>query len=341
LLKALPFGHRAPGGGLYDCVSNNVLRSLRFQNFVMGIVASGQCRAVLENIEGNYRGSWYRSFEPTRETGSEMKYIGPPGHLIYLTFQDAFDVVRSQDAPNGRQVFHSTTRNADVVLRNVTEGPETLSNINSLGTLALKNMQGGLVLDVVSHHPAGLIQSMIDAHELRLENLTWSSDRDICDEAHPPLSCGVPVITLEPGPPDPDTAFSSGLQFKNIKLQGPRRSVIFKISEESGQLPLSRNITVDGLTIECNPSFTPNQHGPLGAITVRSLDTHFTSVHYIPRIPGNAMADRQNFPAVIQSRSQNTTLEITIERGRDTRNNPAGYKCVVEDQMNNKCQIVP
>jgi hypothetical protein len=347
-LKTLPFGARTPGGGLSDCVSNNVLRTLRFQDFVMGILASGQCGAVFENIQGNYRGSWFRSFDPAHETGPEIKYIGPPGHLIYLTFQNAYDVERSQDAPDGRQVFRSTTRNKELTLRGIKEGPQTLANVNSLGTLALKDMEGGVVADVDSRHPAGLIQSMIDAHNVRLENLSWSSDRDICDVAHSSANCGVPVITLEPGPTDSDSQFSSGVQFKSIKLRCPRRSIFFKISEENPQLPLSRNITVDGLTIE-SPLFAAKQESPIGLITVRALATHFSNVHYIPMIPSDGTSDRQNYLAVIQSRSQDTSVKIVIDTERDEGSNAPAYKCVIEDQRNqttvpgtnNQCVITP
>ena len=344
-VKTLLFGARLPGGGLSECVSNNIFRSLRFRDFIMGILAIGQCDAVFENIEGNNRGSWYRSFDPSHETGPELEHIGPPGHLIYLSFQNAYDVERTPEAPSGRQVFHTTTRNKSVTLRNIREGAETLSNMNSLGTLALKDMEGGIVTDVVSHHPLGLIQSMVDAHDVLLENLTWSTDRDICGEEHPPTNCRTPVITLEPSPPESESPNSSSVNFKNVKLQSPRRSIIFKISQEGPSGPLSQNINVDGLTIECNLQFGPNQQSAQGIITVRSVASHLTNVHILPVLPNGAPSDRQNYPAVIQSRSQDTSVEMTIERGRGNGNSVSGYKCVVEDQRtpasrsDNRCQV--
>jgi hypothetical protein len=338
--EKLPFGTRFPGGGLSECVSNTVFRSLHFQHYVMGILASGQCAAVFDHIEGSFRGSWYRSFDPSHDTGPQIKDIGPPGHLVYLTFQNAYDVERSLDAPNGRMEFRSTTRNKDVRLRNIDEGPETLSNVNSLGTLALKNMQGGRVADVVSHHPAGLLQSIVDAHDVQFENLIWSSDRDICDAAHAAMACGVPVVTLEPAPANSGTQYNSGLEFKNITLRGPRRSVMFKISEESGNAPLSRSIAVDGLTVEINPAFTHESAAPQGVITVRSVDTHFTNVRLLGLIPSDATEDRLNYPALIQSRSQDTTLEVTIPAEWGGRSNAAASKCMMEAQVNNKCHVV-
>lgn len=337
-IRALSSGARVPGGGLYDCVSNNVLRSVHFRDFIMGILATGQCNATMEEIEGDRRGSWYRSFDPTHETGSGLKNIGPPGHLIYLSFQYAYDVVRSPNTPNGEQEVHSTTRNKDITIRNIREGPETLSNVNSLGTLALKNIEGGIVSDISSQHPAGLVQSMVDAHNVRLEDITWSSDRNICEETPPLPSCRIPVITLEPGS-NPDTAISSGLQFKNIRLQGPRRAVLFKISQESGQGELSRNITVDGLTIECDPTFTSIQGGPVGAITLRSLETRLSNVHYIAQVRGAGPIGRQNYPVVIQSRSHNVSVQLTVQAELGAIDDRAAYNCVMEDPANNTCQV--
>lgn len=345
--KALPFGTRVPGGGLSDCVTGNNFRSLRFRDYVMGIFAIGQCRAIFENIEGHNRGSWFRSFDPSHESGPLMKNIGPPGHLVYLSFQNAYDVERSQGTPAGLQVFHSTARNKDVELRNITEGAETLSNVNSLGTLALKNMEGGVITNVVSRHPAGLIQSMVDAHDVQLEHLNWTSDRDICAERQDPTYCGIPIIEIVPGPESPGMDFNSGLQFRDIKLQSPRCSKAFNVSEETGRLPLSRNIAVDGLTIECSPALAPGQGSPLGIITVRTDATHFANVHFIPRTPPDATSGQLDYPAIIRSRSSDTIIEITVAGGRDERSNSTAFKCVIEGQQsqssvsatNNKCMI--
>jgi hypothetical protein len=345
LMMALPLRLRIPGGGLSGCASDNVLRSLKFQDFVMGILASGQCNLILEHIEGNYRGSWYRSFNPSGETGPELKNLGPPGHLIYLTFQYVYDVERSQDAQSGRQVFHGTIRNRNIVLRNITEGSNTLSNFNSLGTLALKNIDHGIVANVVSQHPAGLIQSMIDAHDLDLESLRWSSDRDICDEPHR-TGCENLAITLEPGPASTDDEFNSRVRFKNLTLISPNHPVSFRISQENDSGALSRDITVDSLTIECDPRFGRNRDNPKGIITVRSLSSHFTNVRYHPLFHPNSGTEHEKYSVLIQSRSKDTTIEMTLET--DTANNAPFSKCVIENRQDqvqsrgpddNNCQI--
>ena len=347
VFNALPIGTKVPGGGLSECVSANTLQSLRFQDFVMGILASGQCKAVFENIEGNNRGSWYRSMDPLHESGPQIAHIGPPGHLIYITTQDAYDVLRSQDAPAGLMVFHSTTRNKNLTIRNVKEGPDTLSIVNSLGTLALKNMDGGLVTDVVSRHPIGLIQTMIDAHDVQLENLSWSSDVDTCSDKHTQTRCGTPVIGLEPGPEKSGTQFSSGLKFKNITLEASHRQISFKISQENGQGPLSQGILVDGLTIICYPIPVPNQGSPPGIITVRAIGAHFTNARYLPQITGNAPAGRQSYAAIIENRSSDSTVDVAIKKALSLQGDKEdAYKCVIDGQgnqsqdpkMNNNCR---
>jgi hypothetical protein len=113
---------------------------------------------------------------------------------------------------------------------------------------------------------------------------------------------------------------------------------MFKISEESGNAPLSRNITVDGLTIEVDPAFVQKAAASQGLITVRALATRFTNVR-LPGLTPAGATDRQHYPAVIQSRSQNTTLEITIPAEWGRRSSAVASECVVEDQVSNKCHV--
>jgi hypothetical protein len=245
-------------------------------------------------------------------------------------------------------VFRSTISNTDVLLRDIKEGPETLSNVNSLGTLALKDIERGLVVNVVSQHPAGLIQTMIAVHGVQLDNLSWSSDRDLCDEGPSQSNCGIPVIALEPGP-ESDRQFNSGVLFKNISLQSSRRPVFFRISEETGHLPLSHDISVDGLAIECNPVFESKQGFPVGIITLRAAATHLRKIRYTPLIPSDAPPNRQNYATLIQSRSSDTTIDITIKRSHNyTGDDAVAYKSVIEGQrdhisdagMDKKCRIL-
>jgi len=203
--------------------------------------------------------------------------------------------------------------------------------MNSLGTLALKNIEGGLVTDVVSQHPVGLIQTMVDAHDLELDNLSWSSDRDLCKEIPSRTDCGISVIGLEPGSSESESQFNSGIRFKNIDLENPNRSVSFKVSEESGRAPLSRDITVDGLTIISNPVSPLDRGSPPGTITLRSAATHMTHVRYVPVMPRNAEQDPVRSAVFIQSRSTDTGVEMTIE-SRGTAGDASACRCVIEGQ---------
>jgi hypothetical protein len=338
LLASLAIGSKTPGGGLAECVSNNVYRSLRFEDYVMGILASGQCDPVFENIAGDNRGSWYRSFDPTNEKGQTISHIGPPGHLLYLSFQDAYDVQRTSDSTYGRQVFKSTTRNKNVLLRNITEGAGTLANINSLGTLALKNIDGGMVANVTSKHPAGLIQTMIDAHGLTLQDLTWSSDRDICADKTA-SACGVPIIGLAPGPAGSSEESSDNIRFDRVRLQTVGAITAFRVAAESPAIPLSQNILVDGLTIHSQPLLSGK-----GTIILRSAATHLENVTYIPLTPEGISSSTQAYAVQILSRSSDTTVNLKIQRGPGLRNDNL-YRLFIEDGNRNgaltgkKCAI--
>jgi hypothetical protein len=327
LFSTIPVGSSAPGGGLTGCVTGNVFRSLRFEDYVMGIVASGQCNPVFENITGDNRGSWYRSFDPSRETGPEIKYIGPPGHLIYLTSQNAYDVRRAAGSSAGELVVKATTRNKNVLLSHIEEGSQTLSNVNSLGTLALKNIDGGRVSGVKSHHPAGLIQVIVDAHGLVLEDLTWSVDRDICSDPSS-FSCGVPIIAVVPGT-DAFSETSDGIRFSRAKLHSVGAITAFRISAEDPKISLSRDITVDGLTIESQPFLQGKPNSGKSTIMLRSVNAHLTNVTYSAVVDRGAPASAQATTVVILSRSSDTTVDIQIRKAPGLTTDDA-YKCVVE-----------
>jgi hypothetical protein len=339
-LKQMTPGTRVPGGGLSACSSGTSIRSVHFEDYVMGILASGQCNLTIENVSGDHRGSWYRSFDPTRENASnptEFKNVGPPGHLIYLTFQIAYDVTASpDDRAIEQRVFHSTARNSNVTIQNITEGGNTLSNFNSLGTLSLKNIQGGTVRNISSQHPAGLIQSIVDAHDVTFENLRWSSDRNLCTEAQTKGNCGVPIITLEPGPPDsPNLAISSDIHFSNVQLESRGRVAEFKVSQEAKNGLASRDIRVDGLTIACNP-FRQGNTSPDSIISVHADGGKFDNVSYTPEIPAGAQGVNTAAAARIESSSKDVTINMTIHQ---TAGAPSdAYRTVVE-QGANGCHI--
>ncbi len=313
VVTTLAAGGRVPGGGLAACTNDNVFRNINFSRFVMGILASGQCSPVFDGITGDYRGSWYRSFDPTHERGGSLQSIGPPGHLIYITFQDAYDVLKSAAHPDGEMALNHSIRNTNVTLRNISEGPDTFSNYNSLGTLALKNIDGGTVDGVKSRHPEGLIQSMADAHNLTLRNLSWASERDLCSEPDSKMNCDSPAISLVPGP-DLVKQFNENLEFDDVTLKSPRWASMFQITSAPSGSTQSGHIQVNSLNVECSPAMHAGQSGPKGIITIVRADlVHFSNVIYTPVI-SQAPTSAVNYAALIDKGSTHTTLDLVIKR---------------------------
>ncbi len=328
-IAGLPIGGMVPGGGLTACVTGNTYRRLKFSGFVMGILASGQCSPVFENISGNNRGSWFRSFDPTheRESGRPVN-IASPGHLIYLTFQEVYNVAHTATHPEGEMVFARTVHSTNVTLRNISEGSQTLSNFNSYGTLALKNLEGGVIDSVTSQHPAGLIETMVDAHNLTLKNLSWTSTRDLCSEPDSKQNCYLHAIGIVAGGGDPSQQVNDHLTFSNVTLKSPHWAALFQIASSANEALLSHDIKVDGLQIECSPRMDSGQSGPLGIITIRAADTHFTNVTYVPTVAELAPT-AVNYAVVIQSDSVRTDVRIGLNHLPGIPESSSIYRTVV------------
>lgn len=336
MVRQMQAGSRMAGGGLAGCVNDNRVENVHFEDFVMGILASGQCNLVLSHISANHRGSWYQSFDPSHESGGEIKNIPGPGHVIYMTFQNAYDIEAEDDSTAATQkMYRGTTRNTNVVIEHISEGPDTLSNYNSLGTLALKNMQGGTVRDVVSKHPAGAIQSIVDVHGLEIQDVHWSSARDICQEIGPRGVCGVPVITFEPGPEHAaDLAISSDVTLNNISLSNPAAPCVFKISQEEPNGLLDRNIRVDHLTQTCSPyRGSGGRTYPDAMILLRSISTVVTNASYAPVAGSGSGGVAQ--AVHIQGRSSDVQVTVGVQHGSAP---DAAYRYKVDQPCEN-CRV--
>jgi hypothetical protein len=222
-------------------------------------------------------------------------------------------------------VSNRATRNTNVTLRNISEGKNTFSNFNSAGTLALKDIDGGIVENVKSEHPIGLIQSVIDVHNLTLRNLSWSSDRDPCSEPDSKLNCNAPVITFVGGP-DPSTEICDHVTFQNVSFKSPHWAAIFQIASGAAQ---SHDITVDGLTIESSPLPHFGQSGPKGIVTIQAAATHFTHVSYVPVIPPGPLPANVNYAVQIQPNSVDTTVDVNIRQLPGVPENTAAYRTLV------------
>jgi hypothetical protein len=329
VIAGLPMGGMVPGGGLTACTAGNIYRRLKFSNFVMGILASGQCSPVFENISGDNRGSWFRSFEPTHEpTSGKIVNIASPGHLIYLTFQEVYDIVRTAAHPEGERAFARTVRNTNISLRDISEGSLTLSNFHSYGTLALKNIDGGVIDGVRSQHPAGLIDTLVDGHNLTLKNLSWTSDRDLCSEPDSKQNCYLHAIGIVSAG-EPSEQVNDHLTISNVTLKSPRWAAIFEISSSTTGAPLSHDITVDGLRIQCAPRLDAKQKGPKGIITIRAADTHLTNVTYVPVAAGEPAPGTVNYAVLILPDSVRTDVQIGISHVAGVPESSPIYRTVV------------
>jgi hypothetical protein len=332
-MARLPLGGKLPGGGLAACAAGNIYRNLKFSNFVMGILVSGQCSPIFQGISGNNRGSWYQSFDPSREPGGgKIANIGSPGHLIYMTFQDVYNVVRTAAHPEGEMSFASNVRNSNVSFTNISEGPQTLSNFHSYGTLALKSIDGGVIDGVTSQHPAGMIETLVDAHNLSLKNLSWSSERDLCSEPDSKQNCYLHAIGIAAAG-ELSEQVNDHLTLSHVTLKSPHWAAMFEISSSTTGAPLSHDINVDGLEIQCAPTLDVGQNGPKGIITIRAADTHFTNVTYVPSVAaGMPLPASVNFAVAILPDSVRTSVQIGLSRVPGIPDTSSIYRIVAPSQ---------
>ncbi len=219
-------------------------------------------------------------------------------------------------------------RNTNISLRDISEGPLTFSNFHSYGTLALKNIDGGVIDGVRSQHPAGLIDTLVDGHNLTLKNLNWTSDRDLCSEPDSIQNCYLHAIGIVAAG-EPSEQVNDHLTISNVTLKSPRWAAIFEISSSTSGQPLSHDITVDGLRIQCAPRLDAGQKGPKGIITIRAADTHLTNVTYVPVAAGEPAPDTVNYAVVIQPESVRADIQIGISHIAGVPDSSAIYRTVV------------
>jgi len=237
---------------------------------------------LIENIDGDWRGS--------------SKPVAP-GHLIYFAAANLFD-------PNAKVIL--TTENKDIIVRNITEGAETEpnSNIVSLGTLAVKGVQGGTFEHIVSKHPAGLIQSVYSVQHVTFEDMQWSSNQKVCDELDS-AACGTPVIymldTSNGQPPNED------ITLRNISLKSTVEPIAVVLD--------GLRITVDKLTIETSPFFSKKQaNAASAALVVRNSDTiNVRNYTYIPRLNSVDPKGTYNMPMSCFGSCSNVQSDFLIK----------------------------
>jgi hypothetical protein len=296
-----------PSSYVGSCTTDNTFRNIKLSDFVMGLVVVGQCNAVFENIQADHRGSWFRSFEPARERpGQHLQFIGPPGHVIYV-------------APTPRMAL---CRN--ITIRDIKESEETLADVNSLGTLALKNIQGGIVENIDSQHPAGLIQIMENVHGLTLKNLTWASKADLCATGGD--ACKTPALGI--------AGDNSDVTFTGVHLTSNRWAARIHFSGAGEKKP--RGITMEDVEIDSVP--LPSKGDvPRAMITiVDSSDIKLTHVRYKPLpLPNGSLPPAPNGAVQVHA-SQNVSVDIGIRKmSANGPGSDAIYKSQIDEHKQN------
>lgn len=265
-------------GGLSQTAVGNSFTNLRFFDAVMPMLIGAQENLVVNNISSDRR-------------GSTMNIA--PGHLIYFT---AGGVSQANGAV--QRIW-----NKNVTVSNISEGPDTYSDIHSGATLSLKYVDGGTFQHIHSQHPDGLIQPFYNTKNLTLEDLTWTSHRDMCAERAP--SCDVPPLESV-SPLIPSDQPNSNLTLRNLTFTSTAQPIGVEFA--------GNNITVDGLTIETSPEFHQDQKNTNAVLSIKNAShvviTHYT---YIPLVTSSDPRLRYNTPYTCWGKCTAVDVDVRIQ----------------------------
>jgi hypothetical protein len=268
------------GGGFSELASGNSITNLQLYDFVNALLTAGQNNLLIENIVADRRGSTISI---------------PPGHLLYTT-----SLVEYQTS--GGTTVQTYISSTNVTINNVTEGPDTYSNVESLGTLATKFINGGKVTNIQSQHPMGLDQSIQSVQNMTFSNMNWSSNYPVCKMV--PANCYVAIINFAGSPAGLPP--NENLTFTNISLAATAEPII-------GAIFNANNLTVDGLTIMSSPSMLPAQTTGRGIVETELMNqASIRNFTYIPIISSYNPKTIYNGPFLIWNQSTNVNAAVTI-----------------------------
>ncbi len=281
------------GGGLRDTAADNRFSNIRIYDYVMGLMVAGQENLLIENVSGDRRGS--------------TSAIAP-GHLIYLTGTALFDT----------KGVVKRTSNKNVTVRNIQEGSATYDNSQALGTLAIKSVDGGSFKSVISHHPAGLIQTLQADQNLQFEDLQWFGDKNYCAEGGERF-CDTPVIeSAASAAEDPPM---QGLTFRNVLVQSAVREVSVNL--------MGSNISVDGLTIKTPPGFRKDQTAPSSVFSLRQAsNVKVSNYNYVPVVSSFDTSAKYNQPFVCWGSCSNVHVDVTVKWPKSVAVPKAGERVI-------------
>jgi hypothetical protein len=263
-------------GGLSAAALGTKITNIQLYDFVMGFLISGQQSASIQNIYADRRGS----------TAAIV-----PGHMVYVTIQ------RQTDASGNTSDFLST----NLSMQNITEGPDTYSNLVSLGTLAIKGVNGAVINNVTSQHPEGLVQSIYEDQNIVFSNMKWQSSYPLCSVV--PANCNTAVIyaIISPAGVVP----TKNLTFNNISIVSTVKPVTIHL--------LGDNLVMNGLTIQTPATFLPSQTDTNAVVGIsNSVKATISNYFYSPNTSSYSTKINYNTPLTVWNTATNVTAHVTI-----------------------------
>jgi hypothetical protein len=265
------------GGGLTDLSSDNSISNVTIRDSLGAMLISGQAGLTIRNVTSNWRASLAGT---------------APGHLIYTTLQNVFDSTATVV-----QVVNST----NLLLEDIVEGPDTYSNIVAGGTLAIKGVNGGIINNITSSHPEGLIQTIYAAQNLLFTNMTWVSSYDLCGNV--PSNCITPTIYST-------SSSAPYLPIKNVTFQNV---VLRSTITPTNVVLMGDNVQVHGMSIQVPPTFLPNQTATNAVLNIKgSNGGSVTNYSYTPLLSSYTTTGKYNKPFVGWGECTNIVAEITV-----------------------------
>lgn len=266
------------GGGLKQLAESNRITNVRVYDFYNAFLVAGQDHFVMENITTDRRGSVPKT---------------APGHVLYTTNTYEYDM-----QAHLVQALMSTNS----TIQNITEGPNAYLTAGAGGTLAIKFLNGAVISNVVSEHPAGLIQTIYSDQNVTFRDMHWTTHYPLCQNL--PNDCATPTIYSAGSPSNlPPT---KNLTFENISL--------VSTASPTTVLLIGDNLRVNGLEITTPPDFLPGQKATNAVLSVKDTNgAVITGYVFTPLIDKYDPQKHYNAPFTGWNPSKNVSAEVTIK----------------------------
>jgi hypothetical protein len=266
------------GGGLKQLAESNRISNVRVYDFYNAFLVAGQDHFVMENITADRRGSAPNT---------------APGHILYTTNTFEYDM-------QTRVVQALMSTNSTI--QNITEGPNAYLTAGAGGTLAIKFLNGAVVSNIVSEHPAGLIQTIYADQNVTFRDMHWTTHYPLCEKL--PKDCATPAIYSAGSPANlPRT---KDLTFEKISL--------VSTAYPTTVLLIGDNLRVNGLEITTLPDFLPGQKATNAVLSVKDTNGAVIKDYvFTPVIDKYDPQKRYNVPFTGWNPSKNVSAEVTVK----------------------------